>query len=329
MIALRSFSVGLPSPQAPLTALLFSASTLLTSPLARATEAVLPFAFTDCAEAPLGGAALLGALRLESTHLLTDSALRLIEVRYHCDGHAHVRIDTGDEVIARDLFLQDAPLSERTRALALALAEETRDLGRLASPRAEALAAPPFITTPAPDETPPSTAPAATGPSPKNAFVGLALRAPLGSNTALLGALAAHRWERWSAGGTLVATREEANVSRQRLGSVTAVMVGARVAYRIAEVSLTPVHVELELVAGAGVVHVGGSASGAVATRDVYKPYGEAHLSVLLRLRTKEVIAPFLSADLGRSSGVVAEAAGHEILRTGGWFTGGALGLNF
>src|SRR5690606_14124177 len=108
--------VGLPSPQAPLTALLFSASTLLTSPLARATEAVLPFAFTDCAEAPLGGAALLGALRLESTHLLTDSALRLIEVRYHCDGHAHVRIDTGDEVIARDLFLQDAPLSERTRA---------------------------------------------------------------------------------------------------------------------------------------------------------------------------------------------------------------------
>ncbi len=328
------------SPGARLAVLLSAAAAAaaaLLAPVARAEGVRLPFAFTDCAESPLGGAELLSALRLESARLLSDSAVRIVEVRYHCDGHAQVRIDTLDEVILRDLFVQDAPLSERTRALALALAELTRGLQRPDPPVPQAPHRPlddePSLDDESSldDETPhdDDTSPSRRRSSPKNALVGLALRAPLGSPTPLFGATAAHRWQRWSAGGSLLGARRDADASRRLLGSVTALMVGAQVGYRIGELILTPVHLELELVAGAGVVHVSGSAHGAVIARDVYKPYGEAHLSVLLRLATEEAIAPFLSLDGGRSSGVVAEAAGREVLRTGGWFAGIALGLNY
>lgn len=316
-----------------------------------------PFVFSDCAEAPLGEEPLRRALHLEQAGTALDTDLRLLEVRYACSGRVLARIagPEGDRIFR--LTVHDVPPAERVRALALALAELTRDVdspaGSLdpqgtdvdpAAPTADAAdarrdeadaagAAEPAASwidesdyVEARDE--PSSDEQGR-PATRGALAAFAARVPLPSRTILVGATATYQHGPWSWSGSVLTARARARHQERSLGTVSALLGGAHLGYLLWSLDFAPLRLELELTGGVGLVRLWATGHTNVSARGVVRPYVEGRFGARLLGGPRGQTVPFLELHAGRSSGLVGEAEGREVLRTGGWLAGGAVGVAF
>jgi hypothetical protein len=318
----------------------------------------LSVAITECSTMPIGATEFLSALEVElelpRRPLLTRvDAPAAITVGIDCSGRAWIRT-TVNGTKERRIRLDDVPVRDRARALALVVAELLRSGTGLAGRTHDADG-----SRPRPQHADdlkaadPGGPPAAEGSRAdrrsRDAFerdrgnpskgsdtanregdglklwVAASIRRSLDVGNATFSGGAGMDWRR----SRLLAEVGFAHAERPR-GRITSGIGDVRYRHAVRLTRAGILAFDAALSAAAGVCWAeGDSEVVGVVVRRVLSPYADARLELSLDVELAARIAPEIGVYAGRAAGLLATDAGRSVLSSGGWFLGTTIGSTF
>lgn len=353
--------------------LIVALATLLVAGSARSAEPREPveLTFQDCEADPIGESAFRQVLGLELEQGLDQYPARgnaegsapKIEIKFRCDGLAHIRIQLETSNIQRRVRFDDVSRSERARTLALVVAELYRSGVQGAplpseatvEPTSDAASAAPAAPAPAAQPTPAEkpaapnalrapgqpvadrapSSPADSGVEPPAQRAQSDARARIRGAATLRTSLDAAGTHYGGGVGLdlhgfrLGAEALFAHETRSR-GEISSGIGATRIARSVPFVRGRSADLRLMPSAALGVTWaVGHSDVEGTRVRDVLLPYADARLGLLFALHADAALDLELELYAGRAAGILARSDAEATQATGGFFAGAEAGLSF
>jgi hypothetical protein len=333
----------------------------------------LTVSLTGCPSAPISASAFVSAIALElglreRPRFSRSSALAEISVQVDCAAKASIRIHIDGQSEQRDVRIDDVPVADRARVLALVVAELVRSsaANTTAAPEkneegASAIPAEPRGPTNAERPTGSSKPPPKRGaPAASEGARRLGRRssdtratdpehAQSDARADPRPARAVRPWiSAWThvfsgaanalygGGAGLRWHRSSLQVelgfasAERTTGSITAGVATTRYRHSLHLLGSGTVGLEAAASAAAGATWaVGESQTPGVVVRRALSPYADARLELALEFRLAGSITPELGVYSGAAHGLLATQNGEEVLSSGGWLLGTSIGSTF
>jgi hypothetical protein len=319
-------------------------------------EQPLSVAINECSTMPIGATEFLAALEVELELLQRPVLTRVdaaaaITVSIDCGGTARIRTTIGGTKDRR-IRLDDVPVRDRARALALVVAELLRSGNRIdpgtenadgsSSRQAERAKAADrvgsAISAVSPgnrrsrdaserdlDALPEGSDAADRRGEGLKPWVAVSIRRSLDVANLTLGGSAGLDFRR----SRVLAEVGLAHANRAR-GRITSGIGDVRYRHAVPLTQTGTLAFDAALSAAAGVCWAeGDSEVVGVVVRRVLAPYADVRLELSLELRLAARIAPELGLYAGRAAGLLATDRGEGVLSSGGWFLGTSVGSTF
>lgn len=299
----------------------------------------LTVSLTGCPSAPVDVNEFLSAVELEldlneRPRLSQGELPAAIAIRVDCRGRASIRVRIRDTTDAREVRIDDVPIADRPRVLALVVAE----LVRSGAPRATTAANPSERRAGGAPAKPNTSEPGVTGGSDvqdqsRALPLGDGMKPSIGgwahmssrAGNALYGGAAGIDWRRSRA-------RVEvgfAYAERAR-GSITSGLAAARYRHAARLIENASVGLSAALSSAAGVTWaIGDSRVPGVVVRRALFPYADVRVELALELWPAGRVTPELALYSGGAVGLLSTNAGERVLSSGGWLLGAGIGAAF
>lgn len=310
----------------------------------------LTVSLTGCPSAPVAVSEFVSAVQLElnlsQRPILSRSETpAAISVLLNCAGTASIRIRVGVADHTREVRVDDIPVAERPRVLALVVAElvrsGTQDAAAAQAQKDEHARAAPaeskktneLPSASALDEAHESASTHASLESqlavPRRSGVKPSIAAWIhlssSAANAIYGGAVGIGWHH----SVLRVELGFAHTERAR-GSITSGLAAARYRHSLQLTEIGKVGLQAALSSGAGVTWaVGESQVPGVVVRRVLFPYADARVELSLELWPAGRITPELTMYSGGALGLLSTDSGQGVLSSGGWLLGTGIGSTF